>query len=240
VALSLQKKTELVGLRLKKFNVPENLIARVVMVNDGSGSMSGLYQSGVMQETVDRSLAVAVRFDDNQSLEQFIFNTSAKKLADATPDTFGTYVQKELIPHFHGGGTVYSRAIEAVINAYDHPDGGSKPGLLGRLFGKKEVAATDPNLPMFVMFNTDGENDYSDVERTAQLIASTRDKNIYWMFLGIGSERFQTLQNLAESEPNVGFAALSDIHNMTDDQLYALLLNEEFCTWIKQFAPASA
>jgi hypothetical protein len=259
MALPLKKKVELVGLRIKKFGVPDNLIARVVMINDGSGSMAELYglpesrfprdHVSVMQETIDRCTAVAVKFDDNQSLEQFIFDSECRRLPDANPETFGTYVKGQLIKNFRGGNTVYSSALEQIIDTYDNPpsDDGEeeKVGLLGRLFGKKAKkveptvkAPEDTDLPMFVMFITDGENARDDVAYTEQLIQKMATRNIYVMFLGIGNESFSTLRKLDEKYNNIGFAALTDIASMSDEALYEVLLNEEFCTWIKQFAKA--
>lgn len=262
MGLPLKKKVELVGLRLKKFKVPENLIARVVMVNDGSGSMADLYGVPVsrypkghvsaMQETIDRCTAVAVRFDDNQSLEQFIFDSGCRRLPDATPETFGTYVQNELIPNFHGGSTVYSSALKEIINTYDNPPSDEptegKVGFFGKLFGKKPevvkpavAAPVDASLPMFVMFTTDGDNAYGDGGMTEHYLTEALNRNIYIMFLGIGTQgTFSALSEYADRFPNVGFAKLTDIANISDEQLYETLLNEEFCTWINKFAPAAA
>jgi vWA found in TerF C terminus len=262
MGLPLKKKAELVGLRIKKFGVPDNMIARVVLVNDGSGSMSDLYgvpanrfprdHVSVMQETIDRVLAVAVRFDDNQSLEQFIFNDTAQRLPDATPESFGTYVKEQLLPNYHGGSTVYSSALREIVATYDNPptdddEPTEKKGFFGRFFGgskaeaapKLTKAPTDTTLPMFVMFITDGENASNDVANAERWIQETGKRNIYVMFLGIGDENFRTISALAEKYGNVGFAALTNLADVSDEKLYELLLNEEFCNWIKQFAPAT-
>ena len=54
--------------------------------------------------------------------------------------------------------------------------------------------------------------------------------------VGIGSERFKWLKEIADKYPNVGFVKIDNLEKITDEDFYLQLLNEEFCNWVKQFA----
>lgn len=65
-SISLLKKN--VGVILEKKNL-NNVVARVGLVLDISGSMRKLYKNGTVQNVVERILAVASRFDDDGQLD---------------------------------------------------------------------------------------------------------------------------------------------------------------------------
>lgn len=250
MGLDLKKKTELVGLRLKKLNVDEQTICRVVMVNDGSGSMQGLYRDGTMAELNDRCLAVANRFDDNQSLEQYVFSNDWAKLPDATPETFGTYVKDTLMPAVTYGGTRYSGVCKEILHSLTHEEGsvdievyGKEPSLLGKLFGKKTPIIThtvskdieiEPGYPMFVIFQTDGDNDNSDERAFMEILSRSQGQKIFWMFVGVGSATFALLRIVGARFPNCDFVQARDIGSLSDEDLYEKLLSVKFCTWLNK------
>lgn len=54
--------------------------ARVGVVLDISGSMRDLYTRGIVQEVVERILAVACKFDDNGSLDVWVYDNEFSRL----------------------------------------------------------------------------------------------------------------------------------------------------------------
>lgn len=74
--ISLLKKNVGVILEKKKLN---NVVARVGLVLDISGSMRNLYRNGTVQKVVERILAVASQFDDDGQLDVFINDGGCKK-----------------------------------------------------------------------------------------------------------------------------------------------------------------
>lgn len=242
MALDLNKKVELVGLELKKNNVPDDIVARVVMVNDGSGSMQGIYASGLMQELNDRAMALAIRFDDDGSLEQYVFSDNFKKLPDATATMFGSYVSRYLEPACTWCGTEFSGVMKAIIDSYIPASLAAEPiqaakGFLSKLFGTPAPVATpkpvvNPDTdPMLVLFQTDGE--CSDEREVIELMEKYHNVNIYWNFVGVGQANFRLLKSLADKYNNIGFFHAKDLSKISDEELYSALLNAEFCTWIK-------
>jgi hypothetical protein len=106
-------------------------------------------------------------------------------------------------------------------------------------FGKKNTPVVSSGnkstsgLPVLVIVVTDGEN--FDKAETTALLAGMQDKDIYWQFVGIGSERFAYLKKIADDLPNVGFFSIENIETVKDMELYKNLLNEEFAAWVKKF-----
>ena len=238
--IDLTKKVEVV-LDLRK--IPQ-VKAQVCLCIDGSGSMQSLYKYGVVQKTVDRISAIAVKFDDNQELDVKVFSDDCNEAKAATPEMFGSYVNNELLGKrlVPFGGTNYSPFINDVVSSYfskNESVGKSVLGALKNLFGGKSDQKTstssksDSGFPIFCIVITDGQN--GDGLETTRLLEQMKDKDIYWQFVGIGSERFDYVSHLADSLPNVGFFAINDLDCVKDMELYKNLLSEEFANFIKKF-----
>ena len=58
------------------------LSARVVLVLDASGSMTGLYKTGVVTATVERMAAVCAQLDEDGSMQAWTFATHPARLPD--------------------------------------------------------------------------------------------------------------------------------------------------------------
>ena len=248
MAIDLLKKK--VGIVLEKRKLP-HVVCEVKFALDISGSMQGLYDNGTVQNLTDRLLAVASKFDDNGEMEVWTFTNGFDAAPTINESMHEGYVNKHIIRNddiYKWGGTSYApvmndilkqsfyQAVETTTNVT------STPGLFGRLFGKKEtvaeiverdIVAKDAKYPVFVPFITDGEND--DKSATERLIKENAGKNIYWMMVGIGNERFSWLSEIANKYPNVGFMKIADLNKISDEDFYLQLLNEEFCTWVKKF-----
>ena len=241
--IDLSKKVDVV---LTKRNLT-NVKAQVGVAMDISGSMQDLYKNGTVQRTMDRLLAVACKFDDNQSLDAWTFSNGFDPLAPITPDLFSTYVKKHILDNGRikkWGGTDYAPVIQAAIAHYgfDTP-APAKPasgGLFGGFFKKSEpapLATPTPKVgqtPAFLIMVTDGEN--SDRAEAKRVLENAAKENIYVEFVGIGNANFRFIEEVADAYPNVGFVAIRDLQSMTDEALYDALVNEEFAAWIKQRA----
>ena len=249
MAIDLLKKK--VGIVLEKRQMTK-VICEVKFALDISGSMERMYKNGTVQNLTDRLLAVASKFDDNGEMEVWTFSHGFDQLKTITEDMHEGYVKKQILDNpscSKWGGTSYSPVMEDIVKqSFTRQETSSqevktKPSFLGKLFGAKETSTAvtsteivehNPQFPVFVPFITDGEN--SDKRETEAIIRANAHRNIYWMMIGIGSEDFRWLREIADRYDNVGFISFKDVEHVSDEDFYSNLLNEEFCTWVKKFA----
>lgn len=216
----LDLRKEKVELICNKYTVLDGLKSRAAVVFDVSGSMDDRFETGIMQATLERLFAIAVQFDDNGTMEVWIFNGEFKRLPDVTKDNFYGYVQREIISKgYVGGSTNYAPVMQDVVKRY-----------------MKEEPA---NLPNYIMFITDGDNNYSDKAPAKNEVILSSYTPIFWQFIGIGgSSGFEFLKSLDEDEmdgrnvDNANFFELNDIFNISDDILYERML-KEYPEWLK-------
>lgn len=239
MSISLEKQTAKVKISLTKKNVTTAPVVRVGEALDISGSMEDNFNSGAVANILARTLAVANTFDDNGEMEMWAFNTHSHPLPLATPDNFESYVYDNI--RSIGGGTRYSPVLRDIAEYY-FPSEPVKPvvhkaGFFGKLMGKHDIVdPIDPasTLPAMVMFITDGENDPEDNARTEKLFASTKDKPIFWLLVGIGaSHQFSALQNISTNYPNADFLNFADL-SMSDEDLYDGIISQKFVDFIQQ------
>lgn len=222
-SLNLNKEQSLKQLNLRKESIQSlclekkelnGLIARVCMVMDFSGSMDWLYESGKVQEVIERLLPVAMQFDDNGVMEAWIFSNDFHRIADISLENYYNYIRNEnLVNRFYMGGTSYAPVMEDVCHKY--------------------IQEEPANIPTLVLFITDGDN--SDKDRTTRVITNASHYPIFWQFVGIGNSRFKYLKTLDEMEgrfvDNANFFSVNDLANMSDNDLYNKLLGE-YPDWI--------
>ena len=63
-----------VGFVLQKQGIHERIPAQVGLTIDVSGSMQDLYQSGIVQAAIERVLPVALYFDDDGTIDAWVFS----------------------------------------------------------------------------------------------------------------------------------------------------------------------
>lgn len=189
--------------------------ARVGIVLDITGSMRSLYSRGVVQEVVERILAVACKFDDNGSLDVWVYDTEFSRLPPVTERDFGSYVfthilNNEAIHKF--GRNNEPPVIEDVIQKYT----------------REEKDTT----PVFIIFINDG----GVVKPAKKVITAASALPVFWQFIGIGDSDFEVLKQLdtmgGRLVDNASFFHLDRIEEISDEQLYDQLLNE-FPQWLK-------
>ncbi|MGN7478740.1 VWA domain-containing protein [Solibacillus silvestris] len=207
--------------------------AKVALCLDISGSMSSLYASGKIQHFIERILALATRFDDNGSIDIFLFGKNAHDAGELTIANNQNFLGQLLKTYPLEGSTYYSKAITLIRKHY-----------IGSSSHRKKPAPQD--IPVYVMFVTDG--DTFDRDQTTKQIVNASFEPIFWQFMAIDETRkglfgrsrqsqFKYLEELDTLEgryiDNAGFFSVQNPAAVADNELYDLLM-EEYPQWIKE------
>nr|WP_224723521.1 VWA domain-containing protein [Paenibacillus vietnamensis] len=210
--IDLRKKMVQMTLEKKKLT---NVTAKVGIVLDITGSMQSLYKNGTVQEVVERILAVACKFDDNATLDVWVYDTHFSRLPSVTEKDFYQYVQRHILNNnaIHKFGRNNELPVmEDVIRKY--------------------TVEEDDGTPVFIIFINDG----GVVKPIKKVITASSVLPIFWQFVGIGNSDFEVLKKLDTMEgrlvDNANFIHLDDIAAVSDESLYDQLLNE-FPNWLK-------
>lgn len=211
--IDLRKK--IVGFTLEKKQLT-GVKARVGIVLDISGSMRDLYARGVVQEVVERILAVASTFDDNGSLDVWVYDNEFSRLPAVTERDFGQYVKTQILNN---------KAI--------HKFGrNNEPPVMEDVISKYTAEEKD-DTPVFIIFINDG----GVLKLTRKVIMKAAAQPIFWQFVGIGHSDFEVLESLDNMTgrvvDNADFVHLERIERVSDEELYDKLLNE-FPHWLKE------
>ena len=222
VKVSLEKKLEKapklvslakpLGVELKKKNL-ETLVARVGLVMDISGSMTARFKNGTVQEIVNKTLPLAVQFDDDGELDCWYYGTTARRMDSVNLDNYTKAVPKEwkqLMLEL-GGCNNEPVVLRMVLDTY-----------------------RDTQLPVYVLFITDGG--VSKKSEIQKIITEASKLPIFWQFVGVGGSGYGILEKLDSMKgryvDNAGFFALDDFKKVSNEALYARLL-EEFPKWLQ-------
>lgn len=211
---TLNLRKESVTISLRKNNL-DNIVSRVGVVMDDSGSMENLYSRGIVQETVERFLPIGLKLDDNAELDMWLFSHVFKRLPSITEVDFFDYVNRVAMKQASWGGTKYAPIINDIVRKY--------------------VTEEPSNIPTLIIFVTDGENtDEAEAERA---LREASKHNIFFQFVGIGNQRFSFLKELDDLSgrevDNANFFQVKDISKMSDEELYGKLMNE-YPMWLKE------
>lgn len=211
--ISLKKKTAGIVLEKKKLT---GVTAKVGIVLDISGSMRQLYKDGVVQEVVERVLAVASQFDDDGALDVWIYDNEFSRLPAATEAIFMGYVEKNILSNnavHKFGRNDEPKVMEDVIRKYTEEEPSDEP--------------------VFLVFINDG----GCKAGIKKYMVKSSYKPIFWQFVGIGNSNFDVLRKLDTMEgrfiDNANFFHIEDISKISDEELYENLLNE-FPMWLKE------
>ena len=223
VKVSLEKKMEkapeLVSLvkplvfELKKKNL-ETTVARVGLVLDISGSMVPRFKNGTVQSIVNKTLPLAVQFDDDGELDFWFYGTTARKMDSVNLKNYMTAVPedwKHLMLNL-GGRNNEPIVMRMVVDEYK-----------------------DTKIPAYVLFITDGGvNQKREIQN---IITEASHLPIFWQFVGVGGKNYGILEKLdtmtGRYVDNAGFFALDDFKKVSNEELYARLL-EEFPSWLEE------
>lgn len=205
--------------------------AKVVVVLDYSGSMSSLYNDGTIQNTINKLVPLGLTFDDNGSIDVFLFQSDYKKMNDLNLSNYENYIRDVVKKSGYSmGGTSYAPVLTAIIQGNTYKVGGFL-GLGGHFVTDEPLVEND--VPTFILFITDGEN--ADTLNSDNIIRKSSEMNVFIQFIGIGNEEFKYLMQLDDmsgrKRDNTGFSKMEDLNNASDDELYNNIL-EQFSGWL--------
>ena len=197
---------------LEKRNLLD-VVARVALVLDISGSMYPAYNSGTVQEVVNKILPVAVQFDDDGELDFWYYGDSCERRPSVNMKNYEQAVPEkwEKLMYKLGGGNDEPVVMMEVIAEY--------------------VTST---LPAYVVFVTDGGIYKTD--EIKKLLIESSYLPIFWQFVGVSGsgygilEKFDTMSG--RYVDNANFFALDDFRSVPNAELYSRLLNG-FPAWLK-------
>ncbi|NES68670.1 MAG: VWA domain-containing protein [Okeania sp. SIO2D1] len=215
--------------------------AKVALCLDISGSMSFLYSSGKIQTLAEKILALGCRFDDNGSIDIFLFGQNPHQVGEMTFGNFHNFIPNIEEEYPLETGTYYGKAMKMIRNFY-FPEGK----------GDSRNSPFTADKPIYVMFVTDGAT--SDEEETQNQLKWSSFEPIFWQFMAIGKPRkdvsgeglsgfvgkalatdFSFLEKLDEMKgytDNAAFFNVEDPESISDDKLYDLLMTE-YPGWVK-------
>lgn len=220
-APQLIKLAKPIEISLKKNNL-EQQKSRVAFVLDASGSMYQQFKKGYVQQVLERITALAVQFDDDQSLDIWAFGTKYKKYKDVTLDNIADYIKllqlrdkkpgvREIIPGL-GGRNDEPAVMTDVFNYY-----------------------RDSKEPVYVVFISDGG--VSQSRAISKIIRESAHYPIFWQFVGLGGKNYGILEQFDDLDDrlvdNCNFFKIDDFNDISDEELYRRLLNE-FPDWLKE------
>lgn len=230
-----------VDISLAKANLT-NHQAKVALCLDISLSMTSLYNSGKIQRLAEKILALGCRFDDDGSIDIFLFGANAHNPGEMTVDNFPNFIHTILHQYPLEGWTYYGKVMKEIRNFY-FPDGR----------GELRNSGIPANQPVYVMFVTDGAT--ADEQDTKQHLKWSSYEPIFWQFMAIGKSSkdvkskgiggwfakamtsdFSFLEQLDEMKngylDNADFFSVEDPEAIADEELYDLLTTE-YPNWIK-------
>ncbi len=202
-----------ITIELKKRNLLD-CVARVALVMDISGSMSGHYQNGTVQEIVNKILPLAVQFDDDGELDFWYYGSRHKRMPSVNMNNYRQAVPRdwEALMCKLGYGNNEPPVMREVVEEYKHS-----------------------KLPAYVVFVTDGgvDNEWEIQE----VMRKASHHPIFWQFVGVGGFGYGVLERLdtmtGRYVDNANFFALDDFRTVGNAELYSRLLNE-FPQWLKE------
>lgn len=192
----------------------QNCIAKVALVLDISGSMTDRYADGTVQEVVNRTLPLAVQFDDDGELDLWFYGFRTKRMPSVNMSNYSTAVPADWqgLMRTLGPKNNEPPVMDEVISEY-----------------KKST------IPAYVLFITDG--DIYHENKITKLLTKASNKPIFWQFVGIGGYKYGILENLdtmtGRYVDNASFFALDDLNSVSSSELYSRLL-QEFPQWLNQ------
>ncbi|BCM92266.1 hypothetical protein IAD21_04145 [Abditibacteriota bacterium] len=218
----------------------DNHTAKVALCLDISASMTSFYDSGKIQKFAEKVLALGTRFDDDGSIDIFLFGSRAHDVGEMSVDNFSGFISGLRRQYPLEGGTDYARAMEMIRAHYF-----SQRGPRNQPLSQK--------IPVYVMFLTDGQT--SDPSATRQQVQWSSYEPLFWQFMGLGKSKkdvnssgggfwarafasdFTFLEELDTMGnryvDNANFFSVGDPDALPDEQLYDLLMSE-YPQWVRQ------
>lgn len=214
------------GVSLSKRGM-QGTTAKMCLATDVSMSMRKRYASGAVDRLLTRCLAMALNMDDDGAIDTCAFGLGAHWLGEETADTYRTFTSRLLRRPGLEPNTYYGKTMRMIREHYrSQPD-----------FGR---------VPVYVMFLTDGGTNDPRLTET-QIVEASRE-GIFWQFMAIGElprglkrgrstlpKGFDFLAMLDDmpgrTVDNANFFAVEDPDDVSDDELYDLMM-AEYPEWL--------
>ncbi len=233
-APSLLKNAEIAAETIDKARL-NGQTAKVAVVLDYSGSMSREYQSGSMQRLTEKVLALGTQFDDDGSIDFFVFDSGAAHLGEIGINDFPGSVAR-LTKNRRMGTTNYAEAFLKVRGHFGFsPSAPVKKGFFSGL-RKAQPSSTGPaDQPVYALFLTDGSPD--SAKDAVEALTEVSTAPIFWKFLSIGPSKMAFLQKLDDLEQrfvdNADYQHVGNVDTVPEAELFGLML-EEFPEWLTE------
>ena len=242
------------GISLEKKGLAEER-ARVALCLDISGSMYKLYQEGKVQALCERVLGMAVQFDDDGACDVFTFGTGGYDEGPLDLRNYQGWIQALLGRRRLEGGTNYNKAMQAVRQHY-FPDGGGGPRTSPRpdklpvyvMFvtdgqttdqaGTKQQVEWSSYEPLFWQFMAIGQSSRNVTAQGTPALSKKKQKRggFSARLASMLTGDFQFLEELDDMPgrfvDNADFFSVADPAELSDEQLYDLMMNE-YPDWLK-------
>lgn len=207
--VDLAKKADKAGVSLSKRDLA-GIRAQAVLILDHSGSMGYDYQSGVVQQLVERSLGFALQIDLDGSIPVIPFDSRVHPTVDVTVNNYQNVVNREIYKPNKMGTTDLAAALKELV---------------------KLAASTDA--PIFAIVITDGNPD--DKSQTTRVVCDLARYPVFLKFLAIQQvDYLQDLDDLPDSQrllDNVDAKFISNPAGMSDLD-FADAMVDEWDSWI--------
>ena len=197
---------------LEKRNLLD-VVARVALVLDISGSMNSSYKDGTVQEIVNKILPIAVQFDDDGELDFWFYGSRCERRPSVNMNNYEQAVPPDW------------KKLRSRVGAMNN-----EPEVMKEVIAEYETST----LPAYVVFITDG-----GIYKTGgikKLLISASYLPIFWQFVGVRGSGYGILEKFDTMEgryvDNANFFALDDFKSVPNEELYSRLLNE-FPAWLK-------
>lgn len=223
--------------------------AQVVLVMDYSGSMGKRFNDQEPQELAERCLALALAgLDDDGSIQTIMFHHNVFEPFTLTATNYQGAIDRwrrgEDVDAGAGAGSVpppvtakkrlFGRTAQAAVSTGTPREMGGTDYLPAiqrvlQLWSKE----LDPNIPVLVLFVTDGQT--GNEEAVKKHLAGASDKPIFWQFLGLGYEpRFlRELDTMSGRKvDNVGLTVVQDTLGMDDVKFFDQVTHEYLTEWL--------
>ncbi|WP_291578482.1 VWA domain-containing protein [Clostridium sp. UBA6640] len=200
-------------LALEKNKVPD-IVAKVALILDISGSMNRAYKNRTVQSIVNKILPLAIQFDDNEELDFWYYGTTPRRMDNVTMFNYYNAVPVDYKPLMLslGGGNYEPAVMREIIEEY-----------------------RNSSTPAYIIFITDGGvGAKTEIER---LVVESSSYPIFWQFVGVSGFGYGILKHLDTIKgrvvDNASFFALDDFNKVSDGDLYDRLL-KEFPSWLSE------
>lgn len=244
MSLPMAKEQDKVRLILQKQNVPPGFKINMKLFADVSGSFKDEFTKKlpgggyIVDPFFTAALAIAGVIDPDRNIQIIGFSDRALDTGDYSVDT-ETEIRSDFLNRAKPilwGSTDYAKALEALLKskAMEQTLGGMLKGLFG--FGKKTPA--EKKEAFLVLFVSDGEDMGSAPNFISQLKELAKI-GTFVVLIGANSDKkvkFNLMQKAANEVEGCTFHRLTELANLSTDQLYDRIFDTEFKRWFEQLS----